>query len=173
MSWKTPALATIPLLCLLNGTVCWAGDINLSGSIIDVPCSIDVDSRNQTLDMGLLPATQIIREGQGGEHAFTIKLVNCLLFRVNEQLPEWRYFQITFDGLNDNGKFGIIGNAAGVALQISDNQGRIAVPGVPLPTGQLSSGEMSLHYSARLVSNSRQLHTGEYSSLVSFKMDYY
>ncbi len=173
MLWKIFALAIISLSGSLLFKTCWAGDINLSGSIIDVPCSIDVDSRNQTLDMGQLPAGRIIREGQGLAHALTIKLVNCLLFKVHDELPEWRYFQITFDGRNDNGKFGISGNAEGVALQISDRQGRIAVPGSPLPIGQLNPEEMSLQYSVRLVSNARRLQAGEYSSLVHFKMDYY
>jgi type 1 fimbria pilin len=177
MQWKVRTLAIMFSLCMLNVSIiltpCQAEDITLSGSIIDVPCSIDTASRNQTLDMGFLPAWQLIRNGQGISHNFTIKLVNCELFQINGQLPEWRYFQITFDGRNDNGKFGVDGNAAGIALQISDNQGNIAVPGIPLPAGQLSSGNMFLQYSARLVSNSQQLQAGEYSSILRFKIDYY
>ena len=177
MFWKMSTLVMISSLCMLGGSTlfknCQAGEVTLSGSIIDVPCSIDTGSFDQTLDMGVLSTKRILREGQGFSQEFTIKLMNCLLFQINNQLPEWRFFRITFDGRNDNGKFGIEGNAKGVAVQISDRQGNIAAPGIPLPIGQLSSEDMALKYNVQLVSNSQQLQVGGYSSVIRFKIDYY
>jgi len=87
--------------------------------------------------------------------------------------PEWQHFQVTFDGKPDAGLFSVHGEAQGIALQIADSQGNIALPGIALPKGEVHSGDMPLKYSLRLVSNNKLLRAGEYFSTVKFKMDYY
>lgn len=143
------------------------------GAIIETACAIDTLSRDQTINMGILPVSQIARDGQGLIQPFSIRLVNCVLTRQDTSLPDWHHFKITFDGSSDVGLFGIEGEAKGVALQLTDSQGNIVTPGAPLPGSIIHAKEMLLHYSLRLVSNHQLLRAGEYTSTVRFKMDYY
>lgn len=149
------------------------GKVYMLGSIIETACAIDTSSRDQTIDMGLMPVSIIAREGQSITRPFTIQLVNCTLAKSSKEQPKWQHFQVTFDGKPDAGLFSVHGDAQGIALQISDSQGNIAVPGMALPKGEINVGDIPLKYSLRLVSNSKLLRAGEYFSTVKFKMDYY
>lgn len=60
---------------------------------------------------------QIIRDGQGMTKPFSIELVNCILERP-ENKPDWKFFQVTFDGYAEGALFGVQGDARGVALEI-------------------------------------------------------
>jgi type 1 fimbria pilin len=167
------------LLSLCSAGKGWAKDpqgwgrVNMVGAIIETACAIDTSSRDQTINMGLVPISQIARDGQGLTRPFSIRLVNCILTRNDKTLPDWRHFQITFDGHADAGLFSVSGAAKGVALQIADDQGNIAMPCAPLPFGVIKPSEMLLNYSLRLVGNRQVLRAGEYNSTVKFKMDYY
>lgn len=149
------------------------GRVNMQGAIIDTACAIAAGSREQVIDMETVPVADIIRDGQGMTKPFSIELINCVLTRPNKTLPDWKHFQVTFDGETDGTLFGVQGDAKGVALQIADGQGNIATPGKPLPLGDISLGAMQLNYAMRLVSNSQSLRVGAYSSAVRFKLDYY
>ncbi|MBK0033133.1 type 1 fimbrial protein [Erwinia sp. S43] len=150
-----------------------SGHVKMAGSIIDTACAIDINSIDQTLDMGVVPIGRIIRDGYSLKKSITINLVKCILNKNDENLNQWKYFTITFDGMNDEGLFNIEGDAKGIALRIIDSDGNVAKPGAPLPSGELKSGKMSLNYSIQLVSNHKALHAGEYNSIVKYKMDYY
>ncbi|HIE1062978.1 TPA: fimbrial protein [Serratia marcescens] len=149
------------------------GRVNMQGAIIDTACAISAGSREQVIDMDTVPVADIIRDGQGITRAFSIELIHCALSRNDPKLPDWKHFQITFDGEADGGLFGVHGEAKGVALQIADEQGNIAAPGNPLPLENISLGTMRLNYAMRLVTNNQPVRAGAYSSTVRFKMDYY
>lgn len=176
---KAAAHTLILLLSLYAVNLAWAsqpqgwGQVNMMGAIIETACAIDTASRDQTINMGTIPVSQIARDGQGLTRPFSVRLVNCVLGRYDKSLPEWRHFQITFDGHNDAGVFSVTGAAKGIALQIVDSKGNIAIPGAPLPFGDITPHDMLLNYSLRLVSNHQLLRAGEYSSTIKFKMDYY
>lgn len=149
------------------------GRVNMQGTVIETACAIDTNSRDQTIDMSVLPLSQIIRDGRGGSRPFSIRLVNCVLDRIDKTLPKWQRFQVTFDGRVDNGLFGVDGAARGVALQLADSYGNIVMPGAPTPSLDITEGDRELNYSLRLVSNKQVLRSGEYTSTIKFKMDYY
>ncbi len=149
------------------------GRVNMQGAVIETACAIDTHSRDQTIDMSIVPLSQIIRDGKGVTRPFSIRLVNCVLDRIDKNLPKWQRFQVTFDGRVDNGLFGVDGNARGVALQLADSEGNIVSPGNPTPLLDITEGNRELNYSLRLVSNQQKLRSGEYTSSIRFKMDYY
>lgn len=148
------------------------GRVTMIGSIIDTACAIDINSIDQTVEMGVIPVSRIIRDGQSGKKSFTINLVKCILNKSNKDLTKWQYFTITFDGLNDGGLFSVEGNAKGIAIRIIDESGNVATPGVALPPEEIEAGDMPLKFSIQLVSNHQALHAGEYNSIIKFKMDY-
>lgn len=149
------------------------GRVNMQGAVIETACAIDTDSRDQTIDMFLLPLSQVMRDGQGLTRPFSIRLVNCVLDRADEKSPQWQRFQVTFDGRVDNGLFGVDGQAQGIALQLVDSFGNVITPGIPSPSFDISEGERKINYSLRIVSNQQVLRSGAYTSTIRFKMDYY
>ncbi|QNQ55438.1 fimbrial protein [Serratia liquefaciens] len=149
------------------------GKVNMQGSIVDTACAIAVHNRDQTIDMGVIPVSDIIRDGQGRSQPFLIELVNCVLERANSKLPDWKQFQVTFEGDAEGDLFGVRGEASGVALQITDTKGDVAMPGTPLPLKDIIRDDFQLHYSLKLVANNHALKTGDYFSSIRFKLDYF
>ncbi|UTO00475.1 fimbrial protein [Serratia nematodiphila] len=147
------------------------GQVNMQGSIIDTACAIAVESREQTIDMDAVPLADIIRDGQGRSKPFSIELVNCVLERAEKE--DWKQFQVTFDGDGEGGLFDVRGDASGIALQIIDHYGNIAMPGRPMPLQDILSGSMQLNYTLKLVTNNHALKAGDYFSSLRFKLDYF
>ncbi|SVK46176.1 PAP fimbrial minor pilin protein precursor [Acinetobacter baumannii] len=145
----------------------------MQGAIIDTACAIATESREQVIDMSVTPLADIIRDGRGRTVKFNIYLINCVLERSNPALPDWRQFQVTFDGNAEGELFGVAGDVSGVALRISDADGNIARPGIPLPLRDLVAGNHRLDFALDLIANHRPLKAGSYFSSVRFKMDYY
>ncbi|MFS7159979.1 fimbrial protein [Serratia proteamaculans] len=146
----------------------------MQGSIVDVPCAIAVSSRDQAIDLAVLPVGQIMRDGQGPVSPFSIQLVNCSLQQMRAGRPDWTQFRVTFAGeVTDSALFGISGHSQGVGIQITDAAGNVAQSGVPMPPGALVPGEKRLDYSLRLVGTHQILRAGAYRTTVRFKMDYY
>ncbi|MGQ5773839.1 fimbrial protein, partial [Serratia sp. IR-2025] len=83
------------------------GRVNMQGAINDAACAIATASREQIIYMDVIPISDIARYGQGKNVPFSIKLVNCVLDRVDKSLPGWKQFQVTFDGHADGEMFGI------------------------------------------------------------------
>lgn len=177
MSGNTFTTAT---LLLLVGAVivlpAWGGSrLNINGAIVATACDIDTKSRDQTINMGTLPFDQVVNNSQALARPFSISLVSCALKHSNDNILGRQHFRVTFDGRNEDGRFGVDGEARGVALVLSDAQGNEAVPGVELPaqTPVLQAKEMRLNYTARMVSNSQPLQTGTYTVLVRYQLEYY
>lgn len=149
------------------------GRVNMQGAIIDTACAIATESREQIIDMKNTAMADIVRGGNGKSVPFSIELVNCVLERADKKLPDWKQFQITFDGHADGEAFGINGDISGVALKIADADGNIARPGRPLPPMDIVPGDYRLNFTLALIANNRPLKAGSYFSSVRFKMDYY
>ena len=149
------------------------GSVDLQGSILETPCTIDTDSRDQSIDMGTISIGEIARSGRSVAKPFSIRLINCHLHRIDAALSDWQYFEVTFDGKRDGDFIGIEGDAEGIALQVNDELGNVAQPGIPLPSVILTSGEKTLNYSLYLVPNYQKFRSGKYRTTVRFKMDYY
>lgn len=149
------------------------GSVKMSGSIIETACAIDLESRDQTIDMGSLPLSAISRDGQGPTHPFVIRLVNCVLERPTLNKPNWQYFRVTFDGPHQHGLFRVQGQGTGVGLQIQrHDDGEVAVPGKGMSAQSVTQGTRNLAYQLRLVANGEPLVSGQYGSQLRFKLDY-
>lgn len=56
----------------LSNSLQGEGRVNMQGSIIDTACAIAVESREQTIDMGITPLSEIIRDGHGRTKNFPL-----------------------------------------------------------------------------------------------------
>ncbi len=149
-----------------------AVSLTMQGSIVETACAIDLESRDQTIDMGSLSISHLLRDGQGVARPFTIRLVNCSLERQHGHRPDWQYFRITFDGPHERGLFNVTGQAKGVGLEIRNQNNELSVPGSAMSPQQLTPGTHDLLYQLRLVANQQTLAAGQYNSQLAFKLDY-
>lgn len=63
------------------------GRVNMEGAIVNAACALEAASRDQTIDMKILPVEQITRDGHGLTRPFTLKLVNCGLAGETVPIP--------------------------------------------------------------------------------------
>lgn len=150
-----------------------AGLVGLSGSIIETPCAIDTGSRDQSIDMGTLPLGVIANKRVGPSRSFSILLVNCTVSRASGKQPNWQRFQVTFEGTNVRGLFGVTGGARGVGLLLTDRSGAVIRPSEPAPAGMIVNADQRLDYRLRLAGNGGRLHSGDYYASLRFHLDYY
>ncbi|CAI1221114.1 TPA: fimbrial protein [Serratia fonticola] len=146
--------------------------LKVQGSIVETACAIDLGNRDQTIDMGSLSISHLLRDGQGAARPFTIRLVNCSLEKQQGNRPDWQYFRITFDGPHERGLFKVSGQAKGVGLEIRDQDNKLSVPGSAMSPQQLTAGTHDLIYRLRLIANQQPLAAGKYNSQLAFKLDY-
>lgn len=147
------------------------GRVNMQGAIIDDACAISVESSEQTIDMDMIPLAEIIRDGMGRSKDFSIILVRCSTDRQVKSSE--KKFRITFDGERDGELFGVHGEASGVALQITDMNGNVAIPGGAMPLEKMSIENGKLNYTLKLKSNNHTLKAGDFFSSIRFKLDYF
>lgn len=167
------AMLFITQLTLANTSVIGWGRVNMEGAIVNAACAIESASRDQTIDMKILPVEQISRDGHGLTRPFTLKLVNCGLSGDDTAISGRQHFRMIFDGNAEGKTFGVIGDARGIALRIADSIGKDVYPGVPMSIENTLTNDYRLNYSMQLVSNSQVLRAGDYRSAIRFKLDYY
>lgn len=149
-----------------------AGTVTMNGQIVDTACTIEVGSREQVIDLGVLPVGVIREHGQGPVKPVDIQLVNCNWVKDSDPTQVWQGLRVTFDGAADEGLFRVFGEARGVGLFLQDAADRPVIPGQTLPEQALIPPSMRLRYQLRLVTDHRPLRAGHYQSAIRFKMDY-
>lgn len=149
------------------------GTVSMQGSIVETACAIEMNSREQVVDMKTVPVGQMARKGEGIPRPFKIRLINCTPQRVNPNQLSWQSFSVTFDGIPDGNLIRVEGDAEGVGLQIVDEWGNVARPGEAMPLQDIKPGNHELRYTMHLLPNNRPLRAGYFRSVVRFKMDYY
>lgn len=150
------------------------GRTRMSGSIIDSACALDINSRDQSLTLGVVSASEIEQFGHSADTPFTIKLINCTLVSASKNHRNWNYFSVTFDGNSVDGDlFGLSGDSRGFGISIRDEFGNSALPGQSMPAGILEAGGIVLNYRLRLQRDNNSLQAGKYHAVIRYKLDYY
>lgn len=150
------------------------GQVTLTGRIVNAACSIDLETQDQTVDMGVLPVSEIARNGSGNKKYFTINFVQCVLPFDYQAENSSRNFSIAFNGLNKAKSFGLNGDARGVNIELQDTAGNIIEPGKAWDLAEVAEGTATkVQYALRLVSNHSVLRPGKYHTVIKFTINYY
>lgn len=149
------------------------GRLNMRGSIIESACTIDMNSLNQTVDLGVITVGELERNGRSSSIPFSINLINCTLKKLNPSASNWRYFEITFDGENHNGLFINKGSSQGVGVALSDEKFKPSLPGIPLSQHLLSEGGISIKYYLSLTHDAGKIKAGDFNTSIKYKIDYF
>lgn len=172
---KWMGLSAVFFSVLLLGASCSQAKqvyrVTMLGSIVDTACAIDVGSYEQSIDMGILPLSSLKNQGYGKDKSFNINLIGCRV--LSHDGKPWEAFEISFEGAAQNNWFMVFGSAEGVAISLLDSDGLLIYPGKKLINQNFLSGNQSLHYKLRLVSDGKPLRAGTYQSSIKFKINYY
>lgn len=147
--------------------------VSMEGAILDTPCSIEPESRDQVIEMGSTSLGLIARKGADKRVPFIIRLTGCVLQRSDPRLPDWQQVAIKFDGVSDGNDFAVRGAGNGVALQIADETGNVVHPGTRLSSVHLTQDDQTLRFTLQLVSNHKPLRQGAYFSVIHFRLNYF
>lgn len=144
------------------------GVVRMNGSILETPCAIGMEDRDQQVELGTETTGELLHDGAGPYRPFTISLMNCRLDTAT--LASW--FRVTFDGLPDGDNYAVNG-ASGIGVQIVDEAGEVASPGKPMPVSNITPGMQILKYKLRLKADNHHLQAGDYRTTIKFKIDYF
>lgn len=150
------------------------GLIHMPGVILDAPCSIDVSSRYQTVNLSVSSIYGLMVNRFGPEKSITIKLVNCTYKHSNGD-ADWKSMRFAFIGdvdKNSPSLFSLRGNTSGVGVQVRGNDGLTILPGKTYEMGAPPNGEAELKYNVRLAADTAKLEPGKSYSTIKFLMDY-
>lgn len=154
--------------------VWWHGRANFSGQVIAPACSLAMEDRYQSIDMGATPVRDLQNTPLGPEKKIELRLRHCELSGESGKTFTGSRVRLTFEGVRGNtpDEFSLSGQAQGVNLQIRDTQGYFAYSGKPMSPQLLTGNEQGLIYSLRLVRNGEPLKAGNYYAVLRFKVDY-
>lgn len=149
------------------------GESSLFGGIVDTPCTINTDSKDQTIDMGAIPINRLIQFGKSEPIPFNINLINCRWEQNATIKEEWRNFNIAFIAPSKDDYFTVNGNAKGIKLSIYDYMKNKVIPGNILNLQEINSRDIKLKFNLYLVRDDEKLETGIFHTIVSFRISYY
>ncbi|EFC4421676.1 type 1 fimbrial protein [Escherichia coli] len=154
--------------------VWWHGRSSFKGQVIAPACTLAMEDRYQAVDMGAIPLRTLQSTPVGPEKKFRLRLRNCELAGTGKHVYTASRIRVTFDGSQGEtpDKFLLAGQAEGIYLQITDNQGYVARAGKAMPPLLLNGNEEELSYTLRVVRNGYPLKAGDYYAILRFKVDY-
>ncbi len=162
------------------------GELQIAGEMMLSPCVLAMESEQQTVRLGEIPRYRLERPGSRTPPvAFRLRLLDCGSstpeLHNNQQggtgvyAPDQPGVFISFIGEQlDGGSrlFRLQGTAKGIALRISDRDRQQIFPGARSNPLLLNQGNNSLVFYAQLEKGIGELHTGTFSTLINFTLDY-
>lgn len=144
-------------------------------TIITPSCSVDLGSRNITVDFGKVPQNNFKGKGTTtGDRKFDIRL-NCKAGQ-NAQNTVYLRMDATPDPSNVQGVLKITqggtGTATGVGIQVVDNQSQPVKFGDEALVGPSKDGDYVLPYTARYYQTADKVTPGRADGTATFTLDY-
>lgn len=161
------------------------GILNISGSLMESPCSLSMDSIRQDIDMGSVETSRLLTIGnEASKKQIRIKLDNCVRASsrnadlhtgntfINDTQPSVSviFKAETLPGYSDY--ILVNGHAGGIAMKLSDDKGQYIKVGEKTSIKPLSVGNNELVYYLSLVRTPENLKAGNYRSLIFYSLDY-
>ncbi|HBU6133634.1 fimbrial protein [Enterobacter bugandensis] len=144
-----------------------AGVVNFHGYVIDAPCSIAPESKDQTIEFGDITKS-FLQNGGKSEQKLTIKLINC------DAATAAKGVQVNFGGAVVGGTSTELLTAGTTNTAIKLNgYGEDVVFGTPTKAVMVADGDTFLEYTASLVKASgATVAEGEFTAVSNFTMTY-
>ncbi|MBP6344979.1 fimbrial protein [Neisseriaceae bacterium CLB008] len=169
-------LSCLGLMLLSMPALSWAsqqgrGQVDFNGEIVEVPCNIDTNSLDQTIDYGVVSA----RNTQQLRRAFEVKLVDCQLASQSKPGYIYRKANITFYGqpdAEDLTLLGVNGSAKGLAIKLTDQNQQHIMLGEAHYDYELVNGDNHIRFFTELKVSNQHRKAGEFQALLQFIVSY-
>jgi hypothetical protein len=181
MNFKINFLNKVPLLlfCYSNYAISLPeitndGVVHLQGELFYAPCTIDLNTHDQTIELGEF-SSRDGKENQISAHRqIDIRLLKCIFKSVKgERANDEQYYQIAFELVGSHLPFTQQGRDGLIYPEIRDESGIEILLGEPVKSRRIDNSNVTLKYSIQLRNFGAQLMTDKYQSLLKFRMDYY
>lgn len=149
------------------------GQVQLAGSIVDSACSINVGSTSQTISFKPLALSGLLSGDRSSVQPLTIFISDCIKPEHSRSASSSQGFQLIFEGQPHGKYFGIGGGARGVALQITDSQGKLISPGMVLVPSARANDGLLLNFSLMLVGSGQALEAGDYHATIKLSIQHF
>ncbi|MBH3259862.1 type 1 fimbrial protein [Serratia marcescens] len=145
------------------------GKVTFTGSIIDAPCSISPDSKDQVVDLGQISNVALKGGGKSNPRNFDIKLEQC-------DTATLKTVTTTFSGVASAGNanlLGIAGTASGAGVAITHN-GEAVKLGESTKPFTLVDGDNTIHFAAHLQGEgaSAAIVPGDFTAVANWTLAY-
>lgn len=159
------------LTMIFSASVSYAAtDVHFTGVLVSDPCSLATDSEDQLVDFGSIPKKDFLNDGVSLPKRFTIILNDCDT-TISDMV------KLTFLGDEDSsqkGLFSTTGDAKGVAIKLTQEDGSEILPNAAFTAGELNNGSNEFMFQAAVSSGSYdQITFGDFKAVIGFSMEYY
>ncbi|HBA9710780.1 TPA: type 1 fimbrial protein [Escherichia coli] len=152
-----------------NASANGQGVVNFKGSVIDAPCSIAVDSADQTIDFGQISKAHLEASGISAKKDLDIKLLNCTTTTLSS-------VSVAFSGATEQGNTKELATAGGTgtAIVISEPGGdNVGFDNTKGGDRILQDGDTTLRYSTWVKkANGATLAEGAFTAVANFSLSY-
>ncbi|MET3050600.1 fimbrial protein [Pseudomonas alkylphenolica] len=148
-----------------------SGKVNFVGSIIDAPCSLDAESKDQTVRMDEISNKTLANQGESSMQSFNIELKQC-------DISKMKKVKVTFGGdadLTDPTLLGIAGSAKGAGIALTNGSGAQVKLGEASAARTLLEGNNTLAFGAFLRGTTAKdvaVTPGEFTATANFMLAY-
>lgn len=150
-----------------------SGRATLTGTVVSPACTIALEDARQTVDMGVLPAGELKKNGQGQPRRMRVRLQSCPLEQLTAGSPQ-PAVRVVFDGpfRREPSLFAVTGSAGGIALKIRDRNGNPVRAGESLPLAPVYGDGQGLYYWLQIVPDGSLLSAGDFYTAIRFSLHY-
>ena len=161
-----------------------SGVLDISGSLVNSPCVLDMASADQAVDLGSVPTSQLVRPGdQAPPHTFELRFVDCQ--RASGNLASERTGNLVWSAWQpvvsvaflapadaDDPRLVKVQGVTGMGLRLTDSLGRgvrLGARGEPL---YLAHGNDTLTWQVQPTRTGAPLSSGAFRATVDFRLIY-
>lgn len=169
--------ALVLALCTLGVPVGAAdvlkGRVQLTGSIVDKPCTVRMGNDTQTITFDPLALNNLINGSSSSHQSLNIYISDCMTSTTSNEVAPLQRFRLLFEGEPEGRNFAIQGAAKGIALRILDKQGKLISPGVSIEHNTGTVDSLLLYYSLTLVGSGHTLEAGDYHATIRLSIQHF
>ncbi|EDW1731967.1 type 1 fimbrial protein [Salmonella enterica subsp. enterica] len=161
------------------------GVLTVTGDLVDSPCHLSMDSRDQTIDLGMLAASELKYPGARSRPVqATVRLEGCLpaagnlydtqtgAVTISNNQP---VVDVAFSAPTDSSSPSLVKltGVKGIALRMTDDKNRVVRFGSHGKQHILSPGDNILHWTIVAERVQGPLLPGAFRAVTDFKLSYY
>ncbi|HFK8543434.1 TPA: fimbrial protein [Proteus mirabilis] len=155
--------------------VWWQGTAKFLGKVISPACTLDMDSKYQLVDLGVIPVNKMNNDDDLlASKKIKIKLSDCQFINKTKNIDKVKGITLTFysDVSGSKADLFSFNNSDEVYFKIIDEYGYSANSGESLPLIYVDGDNTYLYYKIDVVKKLDVITPGDYYASVLFKINY-